>query len=420
MKTWTTLLLLLLLSAPALAAPPPGVEVESTTVLGLPVEVVRVDLSRYTLRTGLAQGRVGRTEDLAGIAGRGRAVVAVNGSFFQAYRDSAVKNPEQNLVSGGELVHRGGDTGCTLGVGQDGTVRIDPVRFLVEGAFEDGFGAWHAWWINREPGPSPAVTVFTPAWGDSTGLEGQQVAVSGGLVVDRATVSLRIPPDGFVVHFQGAEALRLATRFTPGRPCRFRTTVKEGGPASFWERATEAVGAGPRLVTDGRVTCDPAAEGFRDPKILTGSGARSAVGLDRDGRLLLVASEGTMRQMAEVMLALGAAQAMNLDGGASSGLWTRDGYLREPGRELSNALLVVARSHEPEPPAWSTPDSAREPGGFRWSTPQRTPLAGAKPAPGIQWVRPSLFLPLIVLLGCLIFMVPRHRAEDEDEDGLLL
>jgi len=43
------------------------------------------------------------------------------------------------------------------------------------------------------------------------------------------------------------------------------------------------------------------------------------------------------------MQTLGCRDAMNLDGGASSGLFLRDAYLTKPGRDISNALLVMAR-----------------------------------------------------------------------------
>ena len=36
-----------------------------------------------------------------------------------------------------------------------------------------------------------------------------------------------------------------------------------------------ALQAGPRLLTDGKVTLDVKKEGFKDPKILTGGGARA-------------------------------------------------------------------------------------------------------------------------------------------------
>jgi exopolysaccharide biosynthesis protein len=46
-----------------------------------------------------------------------------------------------------------------------------------------------------------------------------------------------------------------------------------------------------------------------------------------------------MKQWAAVMLKLGAYQAMNLDGGASSGLLLKNKTITAEGRLLSNALL---------------------------------------------------------------------------------
>ncbi|MDI9583887.1 MAG: phosphodiester glycosidase family protein, partial [Acidobacteriota bacterium] len=109
----------------------------------------------------------------------------------------------------------------------------------------------------------------------------------------------------------------------------------------FWREANEVIGCGPRLLADGRIAVDPASEGFSSDKILSASSSRSMVGVTRDGRLLLATSSGTVRQMADVMKALGAWDAMNLDGGASSGLWVQGRYLTTPGRQIGNALLIV-------------------------------------------------------------------------------
>jgi exopolysaccharide biosynthesis protein len=102
-----------------------------------------------------------------------------------------------------------------------------------------------------------------------------------------------------------------------------------------------ALQVGPRLIVDGKVSIDVEAEGFADPKILTGGGARSAVGVTRDHRMILLTVPGaTIPQLAEIMLAAGAYQAMNLDGGASSGLYADGEYLTRTGRLISNALLI--------------------------------------------------------------------------------
>lgn len=102
-----------------------------------------------------------------------------------------------------------------------------------------------------------------------------------------------------------------------------------------------ALQAGPRLVTNGHVSLNVKAEGFKDPKILKGGGARSALGITRDHKLILLTTgRATISQLAQIMKQAGAYQAMNLDGGASSGLYYNGSYLTTPGRQISNALIV--------------------------------------------------------------------------------
>lgn len=114
----------------------------------------------------------------------------------------------------------------------------------------------------------------------------------------------------------------------------FNTVLETG-------RLDGALQAGPRLIKNGKVALDVKNEGFKDPKILTGGGARSALGITKDHRLILLTVGGaTIPQLAELMKKAGAYQAMNLDGGASSGLYYNGKYLTKPGRQISNALIV--------------------------------------------------------------------------------
>lgn len=136
----------------------------------------------------------------------------------------------------------------------------------------------------------------------------------------------------------------MAERFRVGRRCSYRVSLQSETDADFWPEVSEALGCGPALVRAGHVTVNPEAEGFRHPKILTLACARSAVGVTSDGRLLLVTcGAATISELAELMRSLGCEAAMNLDGGASSGLWLRGKYLATPGRPISNALLVLER-----------------------------------------------------------------------------
>ncbi|MNH46993.1 hypothetical protein D3C79_1100270 [compost metagenome] len=55
--------------------------------------------------------------------------------------------------------------------------------------------------------------------------------------------------------------------------------------------------------------------------------------------MLATIGSATMQQWADIMVNLGAVQGMNLDGGASSGLYANGKSITQPGRLLSNALL---------------------------------------------------------------------------------
>ena len=308
------------------------------------VTVLDVPLGSFTLKLGLAKDRVGCTESLAAIARRHRAVAAINGCFFDAYSDRPVRNPYGNLISDGGLLHTS-DHPTTLGVWPDGTVAIGRVRFRVEGRALHrvlGYQRWYAYGLNDYPEGQTWATIYTPQWSQGRTPTGLWAIVRNGCVAGKGQGSIAIPPDGYVAFCCGREA-QLHKRFDVGQECTYQLTAESADDLD-WLSAQEALGCGPLLVRNGEVCADPQAEGFRDPKILTNAGNRSAVGLTGDGHLLMItSSSATTSQLAQAMKALGCRSAMNLDGGASSGLFHQEAYLTRPGRDISNALLVLSR-----------------------------------------------------------------------------
>ncbi len=296
----------------------------------------------------LAHDRVGATEDLASMAKRYGAVAAINGTFFEAY--GGIPEPWGTIIRNGKVVHVG-NVGSVVGITSDGRVKMDTVRIKVEGGTGGSYewpDNWYAYGFNRTPGPAgSAAYIYTRERGSSLGFAyGTSVVVSGGKVVRVVeNQDVAIPDDGFVVNLTGSEQ-NLRDRFEPGESVSYRVVFEDkDGNRLDWSDVVTAVGAGPRLLTGGRITVDPAGEGFTSAKILTGGGARSAIGVKSDGSILLVTVPGaTIRQLASVMKELGAVDAMNLDGGASSGLYYKGRYLTAPGRRISNALLFVPAS----------------------------------------------------------------------------
>jgi hypothetical protein len=112
-----------------------------------------------------------------------------------------------------------------------------------------------------------------------------------------------------------------------------------------WSNYRLVLGAGPRLLQRGKVALYPPGEGFRDKRVYA-RGKRVAVGVTKHNKLLLVVVERplTLRQLSWVMRALGATDAIALDGGGSSCLYYRREVKVLPKRKLTN-LLVVYDDH---------------------------------------------------------------------------
>lgn len=320
----------------------PAVSYTSTTIAGFHVKYLVVRLDRVRIRTVLGRDRVGRMETLARMALRHHALAAIDGGFFESSYRGPLKDLIDTTVVNGRLVFRG-DVGSTLFFDAANRARIERVSLRIEGALDGSYrypDNWYAYWINRLPERSRAtVTIFTPAWGRATGLRGLQVQVSDGVVTRIAERSLPIPQDGYVVYIRGEPVM--ASHFRVGRRAEYRIVGADGQPLGSFGDAQQAIGGGPTLIEDGQIDLDPRAEGFHDPKIF-GIAARSMVGITRNQReLILATSDGTLHEMARLMRRLGAYQAMNLDGGASSGLWAHGHYLTAPHRLLNNALLIL-------------------------------------------------------------------------------
>lgn len=109
-----------------------------------------------------------------------------------------------------------------------------------------------------------------------------------------------------------------------------------------WDKHWFSITCGPRLLRKGEVWLNPSIEGFKDPSVL-GSSARTAIGFTQDGtKLVLVNFEInlSLQQEAEAMKAIGCYEAMNLDGGASRALASKNNILVPAGRPLTNVIVI--------------------------------------------------------------------------------
>jgi hypothetical protein len=202
------------------------------------------------------------------------------------------------------------------------------------------------------------VAYFDTNWGRVTDTASATIEVALGgeprLVsfVDTSTNGIVLADFTGALVGRGAGATPLRT-LRPGDTVSVEVTL-----APMFPR--EAVGGRPALVRDSAILARVDTEG--GPGFATGRHPRTAVGIARQGQRLILAvvdgrqkpySDGmTLRELATLMLALGARDAINLDGGGSTTMVIADpsgGGLRVVNRPsdptgeraVGNALAIV-------------------------------------------------------------------------------
>jgi len=316
----------------------PAVSIERVRAAGRDVVLVRAPLREVRPVVVWGQGRVGKTESLAGIAQRSQALAAINGGYFDAYSNDGIADPYHTVVNNGVLQSLG-SVGSVLGFDSQGRAMAERGNPKVSGT--SGSQSFYLYRANHTPGANVAAR-YGPEWGPKVGYQGVYARVGAdGKVIDVSSGDPAIPAGGSVYFFRGSDA-SLARRFSVGADVRLSLNYQGVRDAAFWRSAQTVIGCGPLLVRGGETVVDAAGEGFTGSRV-AGSGARSAIGVNARGEVLLVATSGTFAQLSAVMKALGCTEAIGLDGGASSGLWARGQGLRREGRALSHAVVLVPR-----------------------------------------------------------------------------
>ncbi|PWW40958.1 uncharacterized protein DUF2233 [Paenibacillus pabuli] len=319
-------------------------KVQKVKAAGRSFTVQTVSIPKGTpVTVGLAKKQVGQTATLPSIVKAYGAEAAINGAFFEAY--NGAPDPYGMLIANGKVIHIG-RYGTTIGFKEDGSAIMDSLQVSLTGKVTDTEGksrSWYATFINRTPSANASITMlYTPERGSSVGFKGgTAVVMEKGIVTKKVpNTNVAIPKNGSVLVFTGNQKAS-SDRFTVGSTVEMNYKyTNAAGKEIPWEDVVTAVGAGPRLVKDGKVAVNPASEGFKDTKILNASGARSGIAIMADGSVMLATVPGaTIKEWAAVMQKLGAKQAMNLDGGASSGMYAGGKMLTSPGRLLSNTLV---------------------------------------------------------------------------------
>jgi exopolysaccharide biosynthesis protein len=305
--------------------------------------LVRVDPREgWRVKIGSAGYSVMQRTRPSRIASRHKALVAVNGGFF-AYDGAAVGA----VLADGEWIRLPWKGRTGVGFRPDGSARVGNLQALAKVHFGNGTTV-AVRDLNGWPDKGK-ITALTRRFGTYYRLRAGEIAleVENGVVTSKpGSGGVEIPPSGFALIASGG-ATPVLQRVARGTSARMKIE------APGWQGFSTALGGGPRLLNKGRVDVTALREDFRTD-VRVGRGPRTAFGLDKYGRYLILVADGrqayhsvglTLHELAATMKKFGAVDAMNLDGGGSTAMAVRSRIVNRPsdGREraVSNALLVM-------------------------------------------------------------------------------
>ena len=309
------------------------------------VNYLEVDLLQgVQVKLALAQNRVFGSEHVSTLGERMGAIAAVNGAFF-----ASNGRPLGVLMIDGELISEPYANRTALGLGPEFAV-MGQVSF--EGRLYRGDGSTFASinGLNR-PRLQDELIVYTAYYGTKTNTNafGHEVTIVDGRVTKVEIGNSSIPKDGIVISGHGIQRELLGT-LKVGDELQLDLDLK---PDWSVLGVDQIIGGGPRLVEDGQIKITGVEERFQDD-VLKGRAPRTALGITADQKLLLVTVNGrqpnisvgmTLHELGNLLIELGAVQAMNLDGGGSTTMVIRNLVLNLPSdgkeRPVSNGIVVI-------------------------------------------------------------------------------
>ncbi len=355
------------------------------------VHVLKVDPSQYdgTLEPELATEIVPERELLTGISARTGALAAINGGYFVIGPNDGTPGDLAGIsVLEGDLVSEAVDGRTSLVLPEGDGAGADVAALSDELSARSSDGATRVVdGKNRKPGlirgcggeggdvpteepkhdftctdPSELI-LFTPIFGANTEPgEGAEAVLdtSGRVTALREGRGGPIPPDGSVLSGTGEGADWLRAHARPGRTIQLSERVS--GDGARIGAGTGVVNGGPRLLEGGEPEITAFAEGFvypENPEFYYRFGERrnprTLAGTTSDGTLLLVAVDGrrpgysvgaSFEEGAGIMDALRSDEAVNLDGGGSTGMTVEGRLVTRPSdatgeRPIGDAVVVL-------------------------------------------------------------------------------
>jgi exopolysaccharide biosynthesis protein len=325
------------------------------------INILRIDPAKARLRMVHAMDAAVGLETVSSLAVRHGALAAVNSGYFRTtgtYRGDSVGVEVLN----GKLLSEPYNVRAAAGlIERNGRQELIFGHLKFEGALITGLRMKHTIDGLNRPRSDNELIIFTPEFHRTTLTDpnGLELIVSGGRVVERRDLkgSSTIPSNGFVISASGSARLWALRNLRTGARVQLHLKLSpvETNQATAWKQANSIIGGGPQLIRNGRVEITNAAEAIL-PSFVTDRHPRTAIASLKSGQILLVTVDGrqtesvgiSLNMLADLLVELGAVEAINLDGGGSTAMVIKDNLVNKPSdptgeRLVSDAILVYAR-----------------------------------------------------------------------------
>ena len=346
------------------------------------MNLLRLDLTKVRLDVVHAMDAAIGTETTSSITMRHGAIAAINAGFFRLDRSIFAGDAAGVLQIDGKLLSESSNNRISLGIinGKERTeVNIGHLNaYGIAGFGIDSEFAFSG--FNRER-KSDEIILYTPRFNQTTLTDsgGTEIILSNCFasgnamrchkaIVSEGKGSSVIPPDGYVISigkdaFEKSNNILYFAKSNSSKSRKFEDTFRlvfeikslEPSKQVFFSKAEDIINGVPQLIKNGKIEITWEQEKSSKAFVETRH-PRTAVAKLKDGKFLMLTVDGrqaesagiNLQNLAEILLELGATDAMNLDGGGSTTMFLNGRVVNKPSdkegeRKVSDAILVFPR-----------------------------------------------------------------------------
>ena len=331
---------------------PSNYTVTRKRVSGYAVKAVEFNLSNFKGNVETAWDGISSNESMGSMVERTGAKFAVNAAYFDM--DDYV--PNATIVKNGNIVitdKGGAATKPSFVTTNSGQSLIRDLKLNLRVTLtkpDERTFTFESVSKNRRPSTGIDATriIFDRRWGSSVGIYVRDaIAVENGVItkVVHEGNDIEIPQNGYVLYQRSRREYEgeFFNSCQVGDIVDYEAVYTDRRTGEAFDGLDDSIASGPRIVLNGQAYGNSGTyneEGFYAGDITGGGAARRvAIGLNTStGKVILLTAYCSVQQLSGLMVRFGSSEAMNLDGGGSSGIYANGLWLQRPDRQLSNII----------------------------------------------------------------------------------